>query len=67
MQHTALLKEWVDGWKAAQKAVDDANTMIQLAEEMDDASMETDIAQEITHAKELVNNLELKNILSGPR
>ncbi len=66
MQHTALLKEWVDGWKAAQKAVDDANTMIQLAEEMDDASMETEIVEEITHAKELVNNLELKNILSGP-
>lgn len=66
MQHTALLKEWVDGWKAAQKAVEDARTMIQLAEEMDDVSMETDIAQEITHAQELVNNLELKNILSGP-
>jgi peptide chain release factor 2 len=40
--------------------------MIQLAEEMDDASMEADVIGEITRAKELINNLELKNILSGP-
>lgn len=66
MQHIAMLKEWVDGWKAAQKAVEDAGTMIQLAEEMDDASMEADVIGEITRAKELINNLELKNILSGP-
>jgi peptide chain release factor 2 len=66
MQHTAMLKEWVDGWSAAQKAVEDSATMIQLAEEMDDASMEADVIGEITRAKELINNLELKNILSGP-
>jgi len=66
MQHTAMLKEWVDGWKAAQKAVEDAGTMIQLAEEMDDASMEADVIGEITRAKDIINNLELKNILSGP-
>jgi peptide chain release factor 2 len=66
MQHTAMLKEWVDGWRAAQKAVEDSATMIQLAEEMDDASMEADVIGEITRAKELINNLELKNILSGP-
>jgi len=61
-----MLKEWVDGWKAAQKAVEDAGTMIQLAEEMDDASMEADVIGEITRAKDIINNLELKNILSGP-
>ncbi len=66
MQHIAMLKEWVDGWSAAQKAVEDSATMIQLAEEMDDASMEADVIGEITRAKELINNLELKNILSGP-
>lgn len=66
MQHIAMLKEWVDGWSSAQKAVEDAGTMIQLAEEMDDASMEADVIGEITRAKDIINNLELKNILSGP-
>jgi peptide chain release factor 2 len=66
MQHAATLKEWVEGWKAAQKAVEDSATMIQLAEEMEDASMEADVVGEITRAQELINNLELKNILSGP-
>jgi peptide chain release factor 2 len=65
MQEIATLKEWVEGWKAANKAVEDAATMIQLAEEMDDASMEADVAAEITRAESLVNELELKNILSG--
>ena len=65
MQEIATLKEWVEGWKAAQKAVEDSATMIQLAEEMDDASMESDVVGEITHAQDLINNLELKNILSG--
>ncbi len=66
MQHAATLKEWVEGWKAAQKAVEDSATMIQLAEEMEDSSMEADVVGEITRAQELINNLELKNILSGP-
>lgn len=65
MQHIAMLKEWVDGWKDAQKAVEDGATMIQLAEEMEDASMEADVVGEITRAQALINNLELKNILSG--
>ncbi len=66
MQHIATLKEWIDGCLNAQKAVDDAATMIQLAEEMDDSSMEADVLSEITRAQDLVNTLELKNILSGP-
>lgn len=66
MQHIATLKEWIDGCVNAQKAVDDAATMIQLAEEMDDSSMEADVLGEIARAQDLVNTLELKNILSGP-
>jgi peptide chain release factor 2 len=66
MQQIATLKEWVNGWNDAQKAVEDGKTMIALAEEMNDASMETDVLAEIKRAEELVNNLELKNILSGP-
>ena len=66
MQQISTLKEWVNGWNDAQKAVEDGKTMIGLAEEMNDASMEADVLAEIKRAEELVNNLELKNILSGP-
>lgn len=66
MQQIATLKEWVESWNSAQKAVEDSATMIQLAEEMDDSGMESDVLAEIARTENLVNNLELKNILSGP-
>jgi peptide chain release factor 2 len=66
MQHVAALKEWTEGWAAAQKAVEDTQTMIQLGEEMGEASMEADVVQELDRARDLINTLELKNILSGP-
>ena len=65
MQQIATLKEWVEGWQSAQKAVEDSATMIQLAEEMNDSSMEADVLAELKRAEDLINNLELKNILSG--
>jgi peptide chain release factor 2 len=66
MQQIALLKEWVEGWHSAHKAVEDSATMIQLAEEMNDSGMEGEVIAEITRAQDFINNLELKNILSGP-
>ncbi|MCS6807882.1 MAG: peptide chain release factor 2 [Bacteroidota bacterium] len=65
MQQIALLKEWVDAWCSAHKAIDDGRMMIALAEEAEDASMENDVAQELARARELVEQLELRNILSG--
>lgn len=66
MQTTGTLKGWIDEYNAASTAVDDTQTMILLAEEAEDASMEADVAAELLKATDRINTLELRNILSGP-
>lgn len=65
MQQVGALKSWITDYNAAYTAVEDTQTMIQLAEEASDESMETDVLAELNKATELVNALELRNILSG--
>lgn len=64
-EKTALEKQ-VAVFEKAQRAVDDAKTLVELAAEMgDDASRQEGIAL-IPGAEELVKALELEKMLSGP-
>ena len=65
MQEISERKEWVSLWKAAQQTVDDADAMIQLADELADESLENDINTELTKSQQAVDELELRKILSG--
>jgi peptide chain release factor 2 len=65
MQTIGTLKSWIEAYNAAKRAVDDTQTMIALAEEMNDEAMEQEVVQELAKASEHVNVLELRNILSG--
>jgi peptide chain release factor 2 len=65
MQEISTLKEWSADWKVANKAANDADAMLDLAEESKDESLESDIDIEIKNADELISALEVKNLLSG--
>lgn len=66
MQEIAERKDWISAWGEARKAVDDAGAMRELALEVNDESMESDIDAEITKAVAQLEELEFRNILSGP-
>lgn len=65
MQEAATLKDWVQTWEQAQGSVGDVEALIELAEEADDASMESDIVNELMRCQTAVDELELRKILSG--
>lgn len=66
MQEIAERKDWISAWGEARKAVDDAGAMRELALEVNDESMESDIDAEIAKAVSQLEELEFRNILSGP-
>lgn len=66
MQDISDTKEWITSWNKANSAVEDTNALIELAEEMEDDSMEGDIKSELEKAEKIINDLEIKNLLGGP-
>ena len=66
MQEIATRKDWVGTWEAATKAVDDVQALIELADEVEDESMEAEIVAELGRCVTAVDELELRKILSGP-
>ena len=65
MQEVSDLKAWVNDYTATQSYIDDAQALIDLADEAQDESMEADIIAELQKAQAKVDDLELKNLLSG--
>lgn len=65
MRQISGMKEWVESWKAAFNAVDDAKTMWQLANETDDDTLENEIESEIITGERLIEDLEVRNMLGG--
>lgn len=66
MRETAGLKDWVDAWRNAEQSAGDVQALIELAEEVDDQSMEAEIIAEVERSAKAVDELELRKILSGP-
>src|ERR1700754_4281332 len=65
MQEIAERKEWIKAWENARRAIDDGGAMRDLAIEMEEESMEAEIDAELDRAKQLLEELEFRNILSG--
>lgn len=65
MQKISGLKDWIDDWKNSNSKIDDANALLELAEEDKDDSLEDEIQLEINSAEENISDLELRNLLSG--
>ena len=65
MQEMNTLKEWVSSWHSANQSLEDCKALIELSEEMDDESQESEIDVELQKASVLIDELEVKNMLSG--
>lgn len=66
MQRIAVLRNWIEEFQQAKQTLSDIRTLIELAEEAEDLSYQSEIERELHRAEQLVTDLELKNILSDP-
>jgi peptide chain release factor 2 len=66
MREINTRKEWVDEWSTANGQAEDVSTLVELAEESGDETMEGEIQSELGRLNETVEALEFKNMLSDP-
>jgi peptide chain release factor 2 len=66
MQQINLRKVWVDQWNAVDGAASDFETLVDMAEEAQDDSMQPELDAEQRRAAKLLEELEFRNMLSGP-
>ena len=59
-------KEWIEGWKKIDALIQDTATLIDLAEESNEKGIEEELTRDIQNIDTEINNLEFKNMLSGP-
>lgn len=65
MQKISELKEWVNCYQETHSLIEEAEVLINLAEEEKDESLETEINSEIENAEKSLADLEIRNLLSG--
>jgi peptide chain release factor 2 len=58
-------KEWVDAWEALRRTLEDAGSLIELAEEAGDTAYEADVTRELDAVGSGIDELEFRNMLSG--
>jgi peptide chain release factor 2 len=59
------LKEWIDSWNVIDKKYNDLDSLISLAEEETDDTLEEIIENDVTKLSDEVGALEFKNMLKG--
>ena len=59
-------KNWIDSWNDLNRLAEDASALIELAEESQEAGMGAEILREIEKLEQETENVELRNMLSGP-
>ena len=65
MQEISRRKEWVGAWQRLKEKLDDAETLIELAEEAGDESQTQEIEQEVSSVDIEIGDLEFRNMLGG--
>ncbi len=65
MQEISDIKVWIREWEFVDNAIGDTEALIQLAEEVNDASYESEIELEQKKVEALLDDLEIKKLLSG--
>jgi len=63
-QEISNIKDWINEWENASKVIEDAYALWEIANEMNDENLENELETQINKAKEKVEELELKNMLS---
>ena len=62
----AAEQDWVDAWKKLERLADDVETLLELAEEEEDAELEAEIETEAARLEKSLDVLEVRRMLSGP-
>lgn len=65
MQQISERKEWIDAWKKLHTQLEDAGSLVELAEESQDASFVADVEKELHEVETGIGELEFRNMLSG--
>ena len=65
MQQISRRKDWVSAWSSIKRKIQDAQTLIELAEESSDQSILADLDAEIADITKSLGDLEFRNMLSG--
>ncbi len=65
MQEIASRKAWIDSWTAVLRRLDDAGSLVELAEESNDESFTGDIDKELEALGQEMGDLEFRRMLSG--
>jgi peptide chain release factor 2 len=65
MQTISARNEWIDAWKVLRRSLDDASSLLELAEESNDESLTADIGRELGAVRQGIGDLEFRNMLSG--
>ncbi len=65
MQQISGQKKWIDTWNAVRRSLDDADSLIELAEESNDASLESEIDSEVNAVEHAIIEQEFRNTLGG--
>ncbi len=64
MQQISELKEWTNIWQQSKDLIDEAEVLLNLAEDEKDESLENEIVSEIEKAEKSLAELEIRNLLS---
>ncbi len=65
MQEISDLSEWVDEYEKAEQIFQNSAAFLELAVEAEDASLECELNDEISQFEKFIEELEIKNMLSG--
>ncbi|HKI77266.1 MAG TPA: peptide chain release factor 2 [Ignavibacteriaceae bacterium] len=65
LQQIKFLADWVNLWKIIDSKARNLKEILQLAQSEDDSSFEDEISNELKELEEELENVELKNMLSG--
>jgi peptide chain release factor 2 len=58
-------KEWIDAWDSLDSLCSDTFSLIEMAEDAQETSFEKEVERDIEKLRVEIDNLELKNMLSG--
>jgi len=65
MQEIAGRKEWIDAWNVLQRRLQDTVSLVELAEESQDASLGPELDAEVQGLAASIGDLEFRRMLSG--
>ncbi len=65
MQQLSARKEWIDAWTSLKRTLDDAGSLVELAEESNDESFGPEIDKDLARVEDGISELEFRNMLSG--